>query len=70
MNSRRSFLRSFGVAVMAVAIDVLPTFRDFDPYVRLIECLDALIAVFEKPIPPAFVYTAREQALMYGERAA
>lgn len=83
MNSRRSFLRSLGVAVMAVSMDVLPRFaaEAYDPFPRLIAALDGLIAVMSTSVPtfenlrrsalalPQFDYTKEELALVYGEPA-
>lgn len=56
---RRFFLRSLGVAVMAVSLDVLPRFAAeatfADTNARLIASIDALIAVLDAPIPPAWI---------------
>lgn len=59
MTARRSFLRSLGVAVMAVSLDVLPRFTIAEPTFadvnsRLIASIEALIAVLDAPIPPAW----------------
>lgn len=60
MTDRRSFLRSLGVAVMAVSLDVLPRFTASDAAfadvnARLVASIEALIAVLDAPLPSAWL---------------